>query len=92
MEDIEYLLDRIAFLEDRLAHLESKLMPLKDTSRTNLLELYKQIQEAKTKSTVKIHNGGVLPCSLTSISTNESYEKLHKSFREYYNSHIRGDL
>ena len=36
MEDMEYLLDRIAFLEDRLAHLESMLMPKENPTQTNL--------------------------------------------------------
>ena len=62
MEDMEYLLDRIAFLEDRLAHLESMLMPKENPTQTNLLELYKHIQNEKKKATTKIHNGGVLLC------------------------------
>ena len=81
MEDIEYLLDRIAFLEDRLAHLESILMPKKDTSQTNLLEVYRQIQNARAKSTTKIYNSGVMPVSGDRIS-----------FEEYCKAHLRGDL
>jgi|TARA_R110000822_G_scaffold49448_1_gene129573 hypothetical protein len=92
MEDIEYLLDRIAFLEDRLAHLESILMPREDTSQTNLLEVYRKIQDEKKRATAAIYTDSIMTSSFTSASVDKAHEKLHKSFKEYYRTTLRGDL
>jgi hypothetical protein len=52
MEDMEYLLDRIAFLEDRLAHLEALIVPSNQLGITNLIEAHSQIQAIKNSITI----------------------------------------